>query len=1340
MDEDFSNVRVAVRIRPQIARERIQQSRICTFVTDGEPQITLGKDKAFTYDHVFDMTTSQTTFYSTCVHHLIQSSFSGYNATILAYGQTGAGKTYTMGTTFDNSTPEQLGIIPRAVNHLFDEIASRSDDVTFSVSAQFMELYNDDVIDLLDSSRISGHRAKLKIHEDANGDIQIAGITNRSVKEAREALEFLREGALNRSTAATAMNAESSRSHAIFSLHIIQQSMTSQLSAKIHFTDLAGSERLKRTQATGNRLREGVSINCGLLALGNVISALGDVTKRSTHVPYRDSKLTRVLQDSLGGNSRTLMVACISPSDVDFMETLSTLKYANRARNIRNKIVVNQDSNSKQIEQLRQQVASLQLQLTHCQSVEGGGDYDVIREREMLADESRELRLKLKVLQETNAALKKQVVVARLQESEIGGSIDEMVKGYIEEIEDLRSKLIESESMCTILKSKTTTTLESMGKPQTPLMNVLLQAKKDIESFEYKKQNAHKKCDDVTDDDVLDDVEDEVVDSEVLDDKDEEELAKLSEEVNIKQKLVDQLESLQKRLAGMQMQYEEKLKLMSDKIKITESERDKILESLDSKKEAEKIDKVRESYSKKLDLMKSELKKLKEAERNHQKVLQERSKNVVQLKTLKSELARLKQSKEQLDKKMREGEKRSRVQSMKTSKEMMMLKTSHVKKIYEIKRLENTNKQKDFLMSKKVKEIEHLRSSLKRIQKEQNKIRGRHSFSSGSRKEDFEIGAKNVWSLIEKQLREVEVKNATVASIERRMKSLLDSRDDLNDQKNNLEDACAEDEEAIEANLDFVQSQLQQSQMEIMQLEKSCSNTDQILQIINSCSSISVSNYISVNLMTKLVEKFTSEAINCERIKDFESKLKSSEESFEKAQQLIECLLETKPKTFNHSSETSSEASPDDPPLHLFTKIDHQDHMTASKSRLKMSKTSTKDLLHVKDDHFKRRASMRLRIEKTLDQQNGPQQQVVSPSLKQPEVFYRLMTKPQQTNIPNKGKMSLNHNKLCMTSSGLICTHVAEGHKKAVLCVQASDHLLFSGSKDRTAKVWNMVTGQEILTLSGHPNNVNVVQHCPTTGLVYTVSLCYMKVWDIRSKASCIQVLSTSGTRYSSADFCSSIYRTNVMGDHDQAINDLKISPRSNHVFCASGTSVLVWDLNNYDVVTKLTGHTGNVMAIDVLSHDNVSIATGSKDHYVNVYKYEDVLQSTTCPPNITFCPPHMDGIESLTHLPNQNILFSASRDKSIRKWDIESKRRLQSIYPAHNNWVCSLEVVQSCKLGLVLLSGGRNGLLKCWGVDQLDSLGELQAHQSTINSMACNRANRLFTASSDATVKVWKI
>lgn len=273
-----------------------------------------------------------------------------------------------MGSGFDvEIEPDQVGIIPRAINQLFDGIKAIIQEALmqgrpeprFTIYAQFLELYNEDVIDLFDTTKDYGltkTKSGIKIHEDAKHSIYLSGVTSKAIHSAEEALQCLRQGALSRTTASTEMNAQSSRSHAIFTLYVEQKKIIKvvkrvfhlsvlrtllssyykiliifflflqqngefmdingiydnndfeTLTAKFHFVDLAGSERMKRTGATGDRAKEGISINCGLLALGNVISALGDKSKKVSHVPYRDSKLTRLLQDSLGGILKKIRV------------------------------------------------------------------------------------------------------------------------------------------------------------------------------------------------------------------------------------------------------------------------------------------------------------------------------------------------------------------------------------------------------------------------------------------------------------------------------------------------------------------------------------------------------------------------------------------------------------------------------------------------------------------------------------------------------------------------------------------------------------------------------------------------------------------------------------------------------------------------------------------------------------------------------------------------------------------------------------------------------------------------------------------------------------------------
>jgi len=297
------------------------------------------------------------------------------------------------------------GLIPRFMNDLFERLQASQgggdNPVRFALQASFLEVYGEDVYDLLVPDRPS-----LPLREDASGGVVCAGLTHRAVATAQEALEVLHEGTLHRTTAATLMNLTSSRSHAVFSITLTmttatQQSTTStaagdnpatsgggssSTTSRFTFVDLAGSERMKKTGAEGERAREGIKINEGLLALGNVINALADEERlqhnhnnengksggnnksgaaglRKVHVPYRQSKLTRLLQDALGGNSQTLFLACVSPSDTNASETLSTLHYANRARNIRNAPTKNVDANVLELRRLHSLVAVLERAL-----------------------------------------------------------------------------------------------------------------------------------------------------------------------------------------------------------------------------------------------------------------------------------------------------------------------------------------------------------------------------------------------------------------------------------------------------------------------------------------------------------------------------------------------------------------------------------------------------------------------------------------------------------------------------------------------------------------------------------------------------------------------------------------------------------------------------------------------------------------------------------------------------------------------------------------------------------------------------------------------------------------
>uniref|UniRef100_A0AAR2KYJ5 Kinesin motor domain-containing protein n=1 Tax=Pygocentrus nattereri TaxID=42514 RepID=A0AAR2KYJ5_PYGNA len=388
-DDKAIPVRVALRCRPLVPKEINEGCQCCLTFVPGEPQVVVGNDKAFTYDYVFDPTTEQEEVFNAAVSPLLSGLFKGYNATVLAYGQTGSGKTFSMGGTYTSAQENEpvVGVIPRVIKRIFQEKTKRTDS-EFIINVSYLEIYNEEILDLLCTSK---DKPVISIREDPKDGIKIVGLTEKEVLTAQEMVGCLELGNSARTVGSTAMNAASSRSHAIFTINLEQRrggDKSDAVVSKLHLVDLAGSERQKKTKAEGDRLKEGISINRGLLSLGNVISALGDESKKGTFVPYRDSKLTRLLQDSLGGNSHTLMIACVSPADSNIEETINTLRYADRARKIKNKPVLNIDPQAAEMKRLKQQVQELQVMLLHAR----GGVAPTEQNNEKLQSKLEELK------------------------------------------------------------------------------------------------------------------------------------------------------------------------------------------------------------------------------------------------------------------------------------------------------------------------------------------------------------------------------------------------------------------------------------------------------------------------------------------------------------------------------------------------------------------------------------------------------------------------------------------------------------------------------------------------------------------------------------------------------------------------------------------------------------------------------------------------------------------------------------------------------------------------------------------------------------------------------------
>uniref|UniRef100_A0A452RSV5 Kinesin family member 21A n=1 Tax=Ursus americanus TaxID=9643 RepID=A0A452RSV5_URSAM len=1570
-------------IRPQLAKEKIEGCHICTSVTPGEPQVFLGKDKAFTFDYVFDIESQQEQIYTQCIEKLIEGCFEGYNATVFAYGQTGAGKTYTMGTGFDvNIIEEEQGIISRAVKHLFKSIEEKKHTAIknglpppdFKVNAQFLELYNEEVLDLFDTTRdidAKNKKSNIRIHEDSAGGIYTVGVTTRTVNTESEMMQCLKLGALSRTTASTQMNVQSSRSHAIFTIHLCQTRMCPQIDATLRI-DL-------------NFLEDKITVEFPFLALGNVISALGDKSKRATHVPYRDSKLTRLLQDSLGGNSQTIMIACVSPSDRDFMETLNTLKYANRARNIKNKVMVNQDRASQQINALRGEITRLQMELMEYKTgkriidEEGVESInDMFHENAMLQTENNNLRVRIKAMQETVDALRTRItqlvsdqanqVLARAGEG--NEEISNMIHSYIKEIEDLRAKLLESEAVNENLRKNLTRatarspyfsgsstfspTILSSDKETIEIIDL---AKKDLEKLKRKEKKKKKSVagkEDNTDTDQekkeekgiteRESSELEVEESQEVSDHEEEEeeeeeeeddieggessdesdsesdekanyqadLANITCEIAIKQKLIDELENSQKRLQTLKKQYEEKLMMLQHKIRDTQLERDQVLQNLGSVESysEEKAKKVRSEYEKKLQAMNKELQRLQTAQKEHARLLKNQSQYEKQLKKLQQDVMEMKKTKVRLMKQMKEEQEKARLTESRRNREIAQLKKDQRKRDHQLRLLEAQKRNQEVVLRRKTEEVTALRrqvrpmsdrvagkvtrklsssdspvhdagSSAAAVEADVSRAGAQQkmripvarvqalptSTTNGTRKKYQRKGltgrvftsktARMKWQLLERRVTDIIMQKMTISNMEADMNRLLKQREELTKRREKLSKRrekivkesgegdknvvnINEEMESLTANIDYINDSISDCQANIMQMEeaKEEGETLDVTAVINACT-LTEARYLLDHFLSMGINKGLQAAQKEAQIKVLEGRLKQTEITSATQNQLLFHMLKEKAELnpeldalLGHALqdlgsvplENVEDSTDEDAPLNspgsegstLSSDLMKLCGEVKPKSKARRRTTTQMELLYADSSELasdtstgdaslpgpltpvaegqeigmntetsgpsarekelpppsgfpskigsisrqsslsekklpepspitRRKAYDKAEKSKSKEQKHsdsGTSEASLSPPSSPPSrprnelnVFNRLTVSQGNTSVQqDKGIINPFPASKGIRTSPLQCIHIAEGHTKAVLCVDSTDDLLFTGSKDRTCKVWNLVTGQEIMSLGSHPNNVVSVKYCNYTSLVFTVSTSYIKVWDIRDSAKCIRTLTSSG-QVTLGDACSaSTSRTVAIPSGENQINQIALNPTGTFLYAASGNAVRMWDLKRFQSTGKLTGHLGPVMCltVDQISNGQDLIITGSKDHYIKMFDVTEGALGTVSPTH-NFEPPHYDGIEALT-IQGDN-LFSGSRDNGIKKWDLAQKDLLQQVPNAHKDWVCALGVVPGHP---VLLSGCRGGILKLWNMDTFVPVGEMKGHDSPINAI-CVNSTHIFTAADDRTVRIWK-
>ncbi|XP_076066005.1 kinesin-like protein 3A [Oratosquilla oratoria] len=789
-------VRVAVRIRPLVNREIQEGCGECIDVTPNEPQVVFrNADKAFTFDYVFPTVASQTSVYESAVANVVKNLFQGYNVTVLAYGQTGSGKTHTMGTAYvqDESNDDEIGVIPRAVQDIFKGVEERTEN-EFLVKVSFIELYKENLYDLLGGK--TREESSLDIREDPRGGIKLSGLTELPVTSLQETMQCLEMGALHRATGATAMNARSSRSHAIFSLHIEQRKATegeSIISAKFHMVDLAGSERAKKTGASGERLKEGININKGLLALGNVISALGDENHRG-HVPYRDSKLTRLLQDSLGGNSHTVMVACVSPADSNFEETISTLRYADRARKIKNKPIVNRDPHAAELAKLRQQVQQLQVQLLATQGSGGGGEVSatsaevraLLAQNQSLQEENDKLTRALHLAIDENTNTAEKALMAEMARDRLKIKLEELKAQTGNAVENLNKTLdvtvnpqfSEQLGLVKALQDKIMELQADQQNNEKAMMNHELSRHNisvNTTTFGNGPEGGVSSSDEQESDDGSPS-KDFGTAFTLRQAKLNEELHELNRALTLKEELMVKMSANDDRFVSLRATYEKNVKDLEDQVNIVSKERDQLTQQLRSTL-APAASKISEQRRKRLKELEGQMQSLKKKITEQSKMLKMKEQTEKQVNKLGSEIQSMKAARVKLIRQMKEDNEKFRVWKAQKDREVAKLKQEDRKKQYQIVKMERLHTKQQNVLKRKMEEAVAINKRLKDAMALQKAGAERRAVSKGG--DNMAIKVK---SWLDGELEVVTVKKQAKHTLD----MLIEDRKTISDQINKV--------------------------------------------------------------------------------------------------------------------------------------------------------------------------------------------------------------------------------------------------------------------------------------------------------------------------------------------------------------------------------------------------------------------------------------------------------------------------------------------------------------------------------------------------------------------------
>lgn len=1271
-------------------------------MSESERTVCLGDERLFTFDVVLSPRCVQQSVYRQCVRTLVRAAVDGYNATVLAYGQTGSGKTYTMGTSWETGDGQEeddcvlgevdhpdvhsdsdgdedgeeaeeecpqtarRGIIPRAIRQLFRtmrRIRRRArtkghEPPEFMVHAQFTELYNEELIDLLEPA--GPLRGALKLTEDGSGGVHIAGATRRAVNSAAAALAALREGALARTTAATRMNAASSRSHAVFTLLLHQRRRMYQelhddtaaeaeyetLSAKFHFVDLAGSERLKRTGATGDRAKEGISINCGLLALGNVISALGDRSRRAAHVPYRDSKLTRLLQDSLGGNSRTLMVACVSAVDADFTETLSTLKYANRARNIRNRCVLNQDVSSRTVRALREELARVRLELQEYRQGRRTADgwSDAARENALLTAELETSRARLaaahaalSALTARHAALVADSDVPRDAEGQ-DCALTALVAGYVQEIERLRAQLLQRSAEHEYRHKRAalvrpTDAADLIGDAKRELdqeKELLARSMGELElqrkigggdgPGERERAEGESAGEGESDEDGAEGDDDDEAERKCA--AMTAELAALSDDIDTKARLVEQLEDSERRMQELRRRYESRLQELQGRLRGPGTAVAGGAGPPASGGQAAR-----------------------------------------HLARLREELARLRNERVQLVRRMRQEAADHRRAHLAKNKEVARLRKESRKNANLIRTLEADRNLKEQVLRRKQEEVSLLRRSQ----------RSRTRRGTGAVRQS-EQQAERQWERVSRWLQRAVAARTLTAELQRSLEHAAQ-------QKHRLQASGAGDD----LHLQYLQRTVRDTQHQLQLLTERDDLPDlrALLASLDEAAARAVLERAlraAVTATAQADEHRTELGQARAQLRHLQLRLLSDVDlanvSSGTSTRPVSPVREGSLPPYEEPPETQS--SPSEPfernavrrgsvrlrDLGVFpgvtegmTRSLHEEGRPAPLCRVPSAPGSLRTL--VPSPAGERRTTLARPHASAATGETPPQSPRMSRRTRDEDVFLRLAPGNRQKDEPRVAVRQIRHKR--MSGDGLRCTHVCEGHAGPVQALAADSEHVYSGGADRSVRAWDVRVGRQVWRAGGGGGPLCLTQRGLAAGGTDPVRL-----WDPRKGASVAAA---------------------HLGSDSSGVAVLAEGLYADELYTAAGDRLRLWDLRMLSCLW--TARCGHAAAVTSAAACGAGVVTGSRDHSVRLVRRAGSDASTRA-----FSPPHYDGVQALCS-PAAGVVFSGSRDGSVKRWLVSERGGEEAgvMRSAHAGWVSGLTTDESG----APVSCGRDGAVCVW-------------------------------------------